>query len=80
MKKGKCENYVLASLVSLNADHKQSLLAIFNVSKYLCANSFLFCGTNESDIGAEDSLFLRTFFQLLFPLEENPQKSSKKKC
>ncbi len=70
---------IVASLVSLNTDHKQWLFAVFNVSRYLCANSLPFRGTNECDIDAGDGLFLRAFSQLLFPLEENPQKSSKKR-
>jgi hypothetical protein len=41
---------VAASLVSLNTDNKQWLFAVFNVSRYLCANSLAFRGTNESDI------------------------------
>ena len=52
---------VAASLLSLNSDHKQWLFAVFNVSRYLRANSLPFCGTNESDIGNADGLFLRAF-------------------
>ena len=68
---------VVASLVSLNTDHKQWLFAVFNVSRYLCANSLPFRGTNESDIDAGDGLFLRAFSQLLFPLEEKWKKIHK---
>ena len=66
---------VVASRVSLNSDHKQSwLFAVFNVSRYLCPNSLPFRGTNESDIGDGDGLFLRALSQLLFPLEEKWKK------
>ncbi|CAB4010742.1 Zinc finger MYM-type 1 [Paramuricea clavata] len=68
---------VVASLVSLNTDQKQWLFAVFNVSRYLCANSLPFRGTNESDIDAADGLFLRAFSQLLFPLEEKWKKIQK---
>ncbi|XP_028410822.1 zinc finger protein 862-like [Dendronephthya gigantea] len=68
---------VVASLVSLSTDHKQWLFAVFNVSRYLCANSLPFRGTNESDIDKGDGLFLRAFSQLLFPLEEKWKKIHK---
>ena len=61
---------VVASLVSLNTDHKQWLFAVYDVSRYLCANSPPFRGTNESDIDSGDGLFLKAFSQLLFPLGE----------
>ena len=50
--------------------HGQRLFAVFNGSRYLCANSLPFRGTNESDIDVGDGLFLETFSQLLFLLEE----------
>ena len=61
---------VVASLVSLNTGHMQWLFEVFNVSRYLCANSLAFRGTNESYIDAGDGLFLRTFSQLLSPLKK----------
>ena len=68
---------VVASLVSLNTDQKQWLLAVFNVSRFLCANSLPFRGTDESDIDEGDGLFLRAFSQFLFPLEEKWKKIHK---
>ena len=68
---------VVASFVSLNTDQKQWLLAVFNVSRFLCANSLPFRGTDESDIDEGDGLFLRAFSQFLFPLEEKWKKIHK---
>ena len=48
---------VVASLVSLNTDHMQWLIEVFNVSRYLFANTRAFRGTNESYIDAGDGLF-----------------------
>ncbi|CAB4015919.1 zinc finger MYM-type 1 [Paramuricea clavata] len=65
-----CGCPVTASFVSLNNDQKQWLFAVFNVSRFLCANGLAFRGSDESDIDTGDGLFLRAFSQLLFPLEE----------
>ena len=68
---------VVASLVSLNTDYKRWLFAVFKVSRYLCANSLPFRGTNESDIDSGDGLFLRAFSQLCFSLKRNGRQSTK---
>ena len=61
---------VIASLVSLNSDQKQWLFAVFNVSRFLCANALPFRGSYESDIDTGGGLFLKAFSQLLFSLEQ----------
>ena len=65
------------SFVSLNYDQKQWLFAVFNVTKFLCANGLPFRGSHGSDIDTADGLFLRAFSQLLFPLEPKLKKIHK---
>ena len=56
---------------------KQWLFAVFNVTKFLCANGLPFRGSHESDVDTADGLFLRAFSQLLFPLKPKLKKIHK---
>ena len=51
-----------------SSDQTQWLLTVFHVIRYLSANGQPLRGENEADINTGDGLFLRTFSQLLFPL------------
>lgn len=65
---------VTQSLMQVTDEQKKRLFAVFNVTRYLCANGLPFRGTDESEILEGDGLFLRTFSELVFPLDESWKK------
>ena len=65
------------SFVTTNTYKKKWLFAVFNVTRYLCANGQPFRGENESSIGG-DGLFLRTFSQLVFQLDPEWERINSK--
>ena len=68
---------VVRSFSAVDANQKQWLFAVFNVTRFLCANGLPFRGTDESSIMTGDGLYLRAFSQLLFPLDPSWEKIHK---
>lgn len=62
---------VTQSLMQVTDKQKKWLFAVFIVTRYLCANGLSFRGTDESEILEGDGLFLRTFSELIFPLDDS---------
>ncbi len=61
------------SFQKVSNDQEKWLFAVFNVTRFLCANGLPFRGSDEADISG-DGLFLRAFSQLIFPLEPSWEK------
>ena len=61
---------VTYSLNEISDKQKRWLFGVFNVVRYLSANGLPFRGTSEGTIDG-DGLFLRTFSQLIFPMDES---------
>ena len=59
---------VAQSFATVTMEQKKWLFAVFNVTRFLSANSLPFRSSDDSDI-LGDGLFLRAFSQLIFPLE-----------
>ena len=62
-------NTVKDIVVQPTSEQRQWLFTVFHVVRYLSANELPLRGDTETDIITGDGLFLRTFSQLLFPLD-----------
>ena len=63
-------NTVKHTVVHPTSEQKQWLFTDFHVVHYLSANGLPLHGDTETDIMSGDGLFLRTFSQLLIPLDQ----------
>lgn len=64
------ENKTIRHTVSqITSEQQKWLYAVFHVTRFLAGNGLAFRGESERSIEEGDGLYLRTFSQLLFPLE-----------